>query len=104
MCSRPCLTIDIGLIHDEDNELAPHRETRLELQPLGENLAVTVDQAQADYPATSNSTDTTPIESIPGGSTTLSSSCSTPSATLVPLARVKKLEDQWPHCCTTSSL
>ena len=38
--------------------------------------------------------DTTPDDSILGGSTALRSSLSTPSATLVPLARVQKLESQ----------
>ena len=30
-------TVDIGLIRDEANELAPHRGPHLELPPLGEN-------------------------------------------------------------------
>ena len=64
------------------------------MQPLGENLEATVEQAQGDNPATSEPTDTTPVESIPGGSTALSSSRSIPYATLVPLARVHKLEAQ----------
>ena len=81
-------TVDIGLIHDEANELAPHRRPRTEVQPLGENLAATVEQAQEANPTTSKNIDTSSVESIPGASTTLSFSHSTPSTTLVPLARV----------------
>ena len=44
--------------------------------------------------ATQASTDTTPVESIPGSSTTPSSSRTTPLPTLVPLERVQKLEAQ----------
>ncbi|TMW90971.1 hypothetical protein EJD97_014980 [Solanum chilense] len=50
---------------------------------------------QADRTATqATSTDTTPIESIPGSSTAPSSSCSAPLTALVPLARFHKLEAQ----------
>ena len=38
----PLGTVDIGLIKDEANELAPRRGPRPELSPLGENLADTV--------------------------------------------------------------
>ena len=58
----------------------------------GENLAYTVEQAQAATQATSVPTNTISVESISGGSTAPSSSRSTPSATLVPLARVQKHE------------
>ena len=34
--------VDIGLIRDEANELAPHRGPRQELQPLADDLADTV--------------------------------------------------------------
>ena len=64
------------------------------MQPLGENLAATVEQDQAANPTTSEPTDTTPVESIPGGSTAPSSSRSTPYATQVLIARVQKLEAQ----------
>ena len=87
-------TIDIGLILDEANELAPHRGPHPEVQPLGKNLAATVEKSQEANSATSEPTDTTTIESIPSGSTTPILSRSTPSATLVPLARVQKLEAQ----------
>ena len=59
----PLGTVDIGLIRDEANEFAPHRGTRLELPPLGDNLADTVAQARTATQAAS--TDTTPVESIP---------------------------------------
>ena len=38
----PLGTIDISLIRDEANELAPRRGPRLELLPLGDNLVDTV--------------------------------------------------------------
>ena len=85
-------TFDIGLIRDEVNELSPRRGPRPEVPPLGENLADTVEQTQAATQATSKTIDTIPVESIPGGSTAPSSSRLIPSATLVPLARVQKLE------------
>ena len=72
--------------------MAPRRGPRLEVPPLGENLADTVEKAQAATLATSEPTDSTPVESIPGGTTAPISSPFTPSATLVSLARVQKLE------------
>ena len=87
----PLGTIGIGLIRDEANELAPHRGPRPELPPLADDLADTVAQACT---ATQASTDTTPVESIPGSSTTLSSSHTAPLPALIPLARVQKLEAQ----------
>ena len=84
----PSGTIDIGLIQDEANELDPHRGLCPDVTPHGENLADTVEQAQAAAQATFDPTETTPIESILGGSIAPSSSRSTPSATLVQLARV----------------
>ena len=38
-------TVDVGLIRDEANELAPHRRPRPELPPLADDLADTVAQA-----------------------------------------------------------
>ena len=35
-------TVDVGLIRDEANELAPRRGPRLELPPLADDLADTV--------------------------------------------------------------
>ena len=90
----PSGIVDIGLIRDEVNDLAPHRGPHPEVQTLGENLAATVEQDQAANPTTSEPTDTTPVESIPGGSTAPSSSRSTPYATQVLIARVQKLEAQ----------
>ena len=75
----PLGTIDIGLIRDEANELAPCRGPRPELPPLSENMADTVAQARMDTQAASTDT---------------SSSCSAPFPALVPLARVQKLEAQ----------
>ena len=84
-------TVDIGLIRDEANELAQRRGPRPELPPLADDLADTVAQ---DRTATQASTDTTPVESIPGSSPAPSSSRTAPLPFLVPLARVKKLEAQ----------
>ena len=78
-------TVDVGLFRDEANELAPSRGPRPELPPLADDLADTVAQA-ATHAA---STDTTPVESIPGSSTALSSSRTDPLPALVPLARVQ---------------
>ena len=75
----PLGTVDIGLIKDEANELAPCRGPRPELPPLSENMADTVAQARMDTQAASTDT---------------SSSCSTPFPALVPHARVQKLEAQ----------
>ena len=88
----PLGTIDISLIRDEANELAPRRGPHPELHPLGDNQGDTVAHARIATQATS--TDTTPVESIPGSSTALSSSRSAPFPALVLLARVQKLEAQ----------
>ena len=56
------------------------------------HLADMVAQARTATQATS--TDTTPVEFIPGSSTAQSSSCTAPLPTLVPLSRVQKLEAQ----------
>ena len=69
----PLGTVDISLIRDEANELAPRRWSRPELPPLGDNLADTV--AQARMATQAASTDTTPVESISGNRTAPSSSC-----------------------------
>ena len=68
----PLGTVDIGLIRDEANELAPRRGPHPELPLLVDNLADTV--AQARTATQEASTDTTPVESIPGSSTAPSSS------------------------------
>ena len=72
--------------------MAPRRGPRSELSPLGDNLADTVAQARTATQAAFETTDTTPVESIPGSSTAPSSSRSSPFRALVPLARVQKLE------------
>ena len=66
--------MDISLIRDEVNVAAPRRGPRVDLQPLSENLADTVEQYQGGDHATSKPTDTTPTESIPGTSRAPSSS------------------------------
>ena len=62
------------------------------MPPLADDLADTV--AQACTTTQAASTDTTPVESIPGSSTAPSSSRTAPLPALVPLARVQKLEAQ----------
>ena len=84
-------TVDVSLIRDGANELAPRRGPRPKLPPLADDLADTVAQA---HTSTQACTDTTSVEFIPGSSTTPSSSRTAPLPTLVPLARVKKLEAQ----------
>ena len=64
------------------------------MKTLGEDLEAMVEQDQGANPDTSEPTNTTPIESIPSGSTAPSSSRFIPSATLVPFARVQKREAQ----------
>ena len=83
--------MDVGLIRDEANELALRRGPHPEMPPLADDLADTVAQA---HTATQASTDTTPVESIPGSSTAPSSSRTAPLLAQVPLARVQKLEAQ----------
>ena len=86
--------LDIVLIRDEANELAPCIGPRLGVPPLGENLVDAVAHARTAMQAASAPTDTTPVESIPGRSTALSSFLSAPSPALVALSRVQKLESQ----------
>ena len=85
-------TVYVGLIKDEANELAPCRGPCPELPPLGDDLVDTVAQARTATQAVS--TDITPVECIPGSSTTSNSSRTAPLPSLVPLARIKKLEAQ----------
>ena len=66
---NPLGTVDIDLIRDEANELDPHRGPRPELPPLGENFVDTVAHARTAMQSASKTTDTTPVESIPGSST-----------------------------------
>ena len=80
-------TVDVSLIRDEANELAPRRGPRPELPPLADDLVDTVAQARTATEAAS--TDSTPVESIPGSSTDQSSSRTTALPELVPLARVQ---------------
>ena len=60
--------------------------------PLDDDLADMV--AQARTATQEESTDTTPVESISGSSTALSSSLTAPLTVQVPIARVQKLEAQ----------
>ena len=85
-------TVNVGLIRDEANELASRRGPRPELPPLADDLVDTVAQARTATEAAS--TDSTPVESIPGSSPAPSSSRIAPLPALVPLARVQKLEAQ----------
>ena len=70
----------------------PTEAPLIKVQSLGENLSTTVEQAQGANPDTFEPIDTTPVESIPSVSNAPNSSFCIPSATLVPLAMVRKLE------------
>ena len=65
-------TVDVGLIKDESNELAPHGGPRPKLPPLADDLADMVAQTRTATQAASP--DTTPVEFIPGSSRAPSSS------------------------------
>ena len=84
----PLGTIDIGLIRDKDNELAPRIVPCQELPLHCDNQADTATQARTATHAASS--DTTLVESILGSSTAPISSRSSPFPALVPLARVQK--------------
>uniref|UniRef100_M1APM8 Integrase core domain containing protein n=1 Tax=Solanum tuberosum TaxID=4113 RepID=M1APM8_SOLTU len=98
-CDRlihPTGTLDISLIRDEANVVAPRRDPQVEVPPLGADLADTVGQAQGSDPIIPNHTDSIPTSSSQAASRAHSSSRSTPplGAVVVPLARVQKLEAQ----------
>ncbi|KAG5599535.1 hypothetical protein H5410_030905 [Solanum commersonii] len=88
--------LDIGLIRDEANVAAPRKEPQVEVPPLGADLVDTVGQAQGDDLRIPDHTDTVPSSSSQVASMAPSSSRSTRQlgATVVPLARVQKLEAQ----------
>uniref|UniRef100_M1DGJ1 Integrase core domain containing protein n=1 Tax=Solanum tuberosum TaxID=4113 RepID=M1DGJ1_SOLTU len=96
-CDRlihPTRALDIGLIRDEANVAAPHREPQVEVPPLGVDLADTVGQAQGGDPSLPDHTETVPASSSQAASMAPSSSRSTPQLgpTVVLLAIVHKLE------------
>uniref|UniRef100_M1DPU3 Integrase core domain containing protein n=1 Tax=Solanum tuberosum TaxID=4113 RepID=M1DPU3_SOLTU len=93
---HPTGALDIGLIRDEANVAAPRREPQVEVPPLGADLADTVGQAQGGDPSISDHTTTVPASSFQAAIMAPSSSRSTPhlGATVVPLARVQKIEAQ----------
>uniref|UniRef100_M1DJA2 Integrase core domain containing protein n=1 Tax=Solanum tuberosum TaxID=4113 RepID=M1DJA2_SOLTU len=88
--------LDISLIRDEENVAAPCREPQVEVPPLGSDLADTVGQAQGGDLNIPDHTNTVPGSSSQAASMAPSSSRFTPQlgATVVPLARVQKLEAQ----------
>uniref|UniRef100_M1DWY2 Integrase core domain containing protein n=1 Tax=Solanum tuberosum TaxID=4113 RepID=M1DWY2_SOLTU len=105
-CDRlihPTGELYIGLIRDEANVAAPHREPQVEVPPLGADLANTVGQAQGGDPSIPDHTATVLASSSQAASMAPSSSRSIPQlgAIVVPLARVQKLEAQmatlWHH-------
>ena len=87
-------TVDVDIIRDEANELAPRRGTHPRMPPLGENLAYMVAHSRMAMQDSSKTNDTTLVEAIPVRSTAPSSSCSASFLVLVPLIRVQKLEAQ----------
>ena len=64
----PVGTVDIGLIRDEANVAATRRGPRVELHPVSENSAATIELAQGADPSTSEPSDTIPDESTHGTS------------------------------------
>uniref|UniRef100_M1DQR4 Integrase core domain containing protein n=1 Tax=Solanum tuberosum TaxID=4113 RepID=M1DQR4_SOLTU len=93
---HPTGALDIGLIRDEANVAAPHREPQIEVPPLGPDLVDTVGQAEGGDPIILDHADAVPGSSSQAASMAPSSSRSTPQlgATVVPMARVQKLEAQ----------
>uniref|UniRef100_M1DJL9 Integrase core domain containing protein n=1 Tax=Solanum tuberosum TaxID=4113 RepID=M1DJL9_SOLTU len=93
---HPTRALDIGLIRDEANVAEPRREPQIEVPPLGTDLADTVGQAQGGDPIIPNYADTVSGSSSQAASMAPSFSRSTPQlgATVVPLAKVLKLEVQ----------
>ncbi|TMX02551.1 hypothetical protein EJD97_021133 [Solanum chilense] len=84
----PLGTVDIDLIRDEANELAPRRGPRPDFPPLRDNLDET--EAQARTATQAASTDTTSVESILGSSTAPSSSRSAPLSALKSIAEAEE--------------
>uniref|UniRef100_M1E0N2 Integrase core domain containing protein n=1 Tax=Solanum tuberosum TaxID=4113 RepID=M1E0N2_SOLTU len=84
------------LIRDETNVAAPRRDPQVEVPPLGADLADTVGQAHGGGPIIPDHSDTVPASSSQAPSMAPTSARSTPQlgATVVPLARVQKLEAQ----------
>ena len=82
----PLGTVDIGLIKDEANELAPRSGPHPELPRLGDNMADTV--AQTRTATQVDSTYTTPFQSIQGSFTAPSSFRLVHFPAQVPLAMV----------------
>uniref|UniRef100_M1DCH1 Integrase core domain containing protein n=1 Tax=Solanum tuberosum TaxID=4113 RepID=M1DCH1_SOLTU len=88
-------TLDINLIRDDANLAALRREPQVDVPPLGADLTADVEQVHADDSSIPATTD---AYASPSTSTSQapSSSRATPSSgsTIVPLARVQKLETQ----------
>ena len=61
----PTETVDIGFIWDKANVEAPGRRPKVDVHPLGENLADTVEQAQGYDHATSKPTNTNSVDFAP---------------------------------------
>uniref|UniRef100_M1DR12 Integrase core domain containing protein n=1 Tax=Solanum tuberosum TaxID=4113 RepID=M1DR12_SOLTU len=89
-------TLDIGLIQDEVNVVAPRRELQVEVPPLGANLVANVEQMQGEESTSPATTEDAPASPSSAASQGPSSSKATPSSgyVVMPLARVQKLETQ----------
>jgi len=88
-------TLDIGLIQDDANVAAPRRGTRVDVT-MGEDLIHNVGQMQGDGTPTTTPPDEYPTSSSQTANEAPSSSRATPLSrkTMIPLARVQKLESQ----------
>lgn len=98
-------TLDMGLIKDEANVVAPCRCRRIEVPPLSENSADTVELAQGADQIALESADPTPASSSHATNRAPNSLRSMPSSgALVPLAQIQKLEAQMPLLSTIYNL
>lgn len=87
--------MDVGIITFETNVETPHNGPSIEVPPLSENLADTVELSQQDELVIPEDVDTTLAFFSHASSRRANSSRSMPPAVaLVPLARVQKLEEQ----------
>ncbi|WMV41193.1 hypothetical protein MTR67_034578 [Solanum verrucosum] len=81
-------TLDIGLIRDEANVAVPHRESQVEVPPLGEDLVADVEKMQGQEPVPPATTEDAPTSHSPTASQAPCSSRAIPSSgsVVVPLA------------------
>lgn len=90
---RAAQTVVIGVIKDKTNVASPQSGLKFEMPSLSENMEDIVHLSQGADPTNLDPADISPIISIHDASRAPSFSRSTPpSAALLPLAHVQKLE------------